>query len=195
MAYCPNCGKKIDDGIKFCPNCGNAINPQVVVNATSNKVSKPKKKMVWTTILCILVWIPVLILLIMGISEVDGSIWDIAGEAYGVTKTDIYSIFPEVEPIEVFDGIVNLVTCGLLIVGTIITICRKKVGPILLVGAHFVFPIGNLIYNIMMINFCRSVPNPPSDPNLTALIILWVASVVLGAINAIYFWRKRDQFE
>lgn len=23
--YCPNCGKQIDDSVKFCPHCGNAV--------------------------------------------------------------------------------------------------------------------------------------------------------------------------
>ena len=26
MAFCSNCGKNIDNGIKFCPYCGNAVN-------------------------------------------------------------------------------------------------------------------------------------------------------------------------
>ena len=23
--FCPNCGTKLEDGVKFCPNCGNQI--------------------------------------------------------------------------------------------------------------------------------------------------------------------------
>lgn len=25
MAFCGNCGAKVDDGVKFCPSCGTAI--------------------------------------------------------------------------------------------------------------------------------------------------------------------------
>ena len=28
MPFCPNCGAKLDDGVKFCPNCGQAVNGQ-----------------------------------------------------------------------------------------------------------------------------------------------------------------------
>ena len=29
MAYCKNCGTKLDDGAKFCPKCGNPTNGEV----------------------------------------------------------------------------------------------------------------------------------------------------------------------
>lgn len=25
MAFCPNCGKQVEDGAKFCPNCGQSL--------------------------------------------------------------------------------------------------------------------------------------------------------------------------
>ena len=28
MAFCGNCGTKVEDGVKFCPGCGAAINTQ-----------------------------------------------------------------------------------------------------------------------------------------------------------------------
>ena len=28
MAFCSNCGTKVEDGVKFCPNCGAAVGPK-----------------------------------------------------------------------------------------------------------------------------------------------------------------------
>ena len=38
MAYCTECGQKIDDGIKFCPNCGASTGNKVADNSGARKI-------------------------------------------------------------------------------------------------------------------------------------------------------------
>lgn len=40
MAFCSNCGEKIDDGVKFCSNCGKTINNlpnEPIIQLSKNK--------------------------------------------------------------------------------------------------------------------------------------------------------------
>jgi len=47
MAYCKNCGNKLDDGVKFCPKCGNPIegDTQVQQSVDNSFNQEPPKKM------------------------------------------------------------------------------------------------------------------------------------------------------
>ena len=47
MAYCKNCGTKLDDGAKFCPKCGNPIEGviQVQQSVDSSSEQEPHKRM------------------------------------------------------------------------------------------------------------------------------------------------------
>ena len=45
--YCANCGKEMNDGVKFCPNCGNAAVPsQAPAAATEESVDAPVEEVV-----------------------------------------------------------------------------------------------------------------------------------------------------
>lgn len=41
MAFCRQCGKKLDEGLKFCPGCGASVNTQST--ASENKAAIPGK--------------------------------------------------------------------------------------------------------------------------------------------------------
>ena len=34
MAFCPNCGSKVDDGVAFCPNCGSKLDVEKTTQKT-----------------------------------------------------------------------------------------------------------------------------------------------------------------
>lgn len=43
MAYCKNCGTKLDNGVKFCPNCGTPCGSETIQETNMNQKKSPKK--------------------------------------------------------------------------------------------------------------------------------------------------------
>jgi len=43
MAYCKNCGSKLEDGTKFCPKCGCAVNSLKPPNEEANKAPSQER--------------------------------------------------------------------------------------------------------------------------------------------------------
>lgn len=41
--FCPNCGTKLEDGVKFCPNCGNQISQNDSTSQAANNVEPAKE--------------------------------------------------------------------------------------------------------------------------------------------------------
>jgi len=46
MPYCPNCGKKIDEKVKFCPHCGTEVKAEAAPSPTppTTKPSREEKE-------------------------------------------------------------------------------------------------------------------------------------------------------
>jgi hypothetical protein len=98
MAFCENCGTKIEDGVKFCPNCGKALNAlpneaaapliQEQPNVVDNNNIDEKKKLNTMALIGFIVGLISLLLNFVGIMGIIACIFSGVGIGNFNPKTE-----------------------------------------------------------------------------------------------------------
>ena len=70
MAYCKNCGNKLEDGVKFCPNCGTPSGSETNQNSNMNQKKSSKKGFLIAAIVLL-----ALVAVFLALAALGGAAW------------------------------------------------------------------------------------------------------------------------
>lgn len=70
MAYCKNCGTKLDNGVKFCPNCGTPSGSETNQNSNMNQKKSSKKGFLIAAIVLL-----TLVAVFLALAALGGAAW------------------------------------------------------------------------------------------------------------------------
>lgn len=82
MAYCKNCGTKLDNGVKFCPNCGTPSGSETNQNSNMNQKKSSKKGFLIAAIVLL-----ALVAVFLALAALGGAAWYFLGN-----QQDKYSL-------------------------------------------------------------------------------------------------------
>ena len=170
---CKQCGYPLYATQQVCPQCG----------ASAVEKEKPKGPgMKWYNFLIyFLLFASAVVNTIMAIVHWSGAMY----EGYA---DQVYSVFPELQLVDLANGIVAVILAIMALVTRSALKWNKRKGPILLCAMYIINGVSQVLYGVVASLIAKEVLLDGS------MVFTCILSIVFAVINYIYFNKRKELF-